>query len=153
MLASDEDLAKVALDDGFTKDDAVIVTGADPMATYRVAAALRYMGVGDVRVLNGGLAAWTSAGYEVETSSNKPEPVSDFGATIPTNPDLIDTIEEVKEKVLQNPDEYTLVDNRTWEEHIGETSGYSYHDKMGRIPGAVYGYAGSRGCHHSPIFP
>ena len=45
------------------------------MAAYRVAAVLSYIGVEDVRVLNGGLAAWTGAGYEVETTSNKPEPV------------------------------------------------------------------------------
>ena len=28
-------------------------------------------------------------------------------------------------------------------EYIGKISGYSYHDKKGRIPGAVYGYAGT----------
>ena len=50
------------------------------MAAYRVAAVLSYIGVEDVRVLNGGLAAWTGAGYELETASNKPEPVTDFGA-------------------------------------------------------------------------
>lgn len=38
--------------------------------------------------------------------------------------------------------EFTLVDNRTWDEYTGKSSGYSYHDKMGRIPGAVFGYAG-----------
>ena len=32
-----------------------------------------------------------------------------------------------------------LVDNRSWDEYIGKISGYSYHDKKGRIPGAVYG--------------
>ena len=112
------------------------------MAAYRVAVVLRYIGVEDVRVLNGGLAAWTGAGYEVETTSNKPEPVKDFGATIPANPDLVDTQDELKSEILANPDKATLVDNRTWEEYIGETSGYSYHDKAGRIPGAVYGYAG-----------
>ena len=37
---------------------------------------------------------------------------------------------------------FTLVDNRTWQEFIGETTGYSYHDKAGRIPGALFGYAG-----------
>ena len=141
MLASDEELSKFALDYGFTKDDTVIVSGAEQMAAYRVALVLKYMGVGDVRVLNGGLGAWTSAGYEVETESNKPESGSDFGAAIPANPDVIDTIEEAKAG-LAKPEEFTLVDNRTWAEHIGETSGYSYHDKKGRIPGSVYGYAG-----------
>ncbi|WP_416198989.1 MAG: Thiosulfate sulfurtransferase [Sporanaerobacter sp.] len=141
MLASDAELTQFALDYGFTKDDTIIVTGEAPMASYRVAMVLRYMGVKDVRVLNGGLNAWKAAGYEVETVSNKPVPGTDFGAKIPANPDLIDTIQEVKIG-LSKPDEFTLVDNRTWEEHIGESSGYSYHDKKGRIPGSVFGYAG-----------
>lgn len=141
MLADDDTLTKFALDNGFTKDDTVIVTGENQMAAYRVAVVLRYIGVKDVRVLNGGLGAWISAGYDVETESHKPTPVSDFGAEIPVNPDIIDTIEELKEK-LPNTEEFTLVDNRTWDEHIGKVSGYSYHDKKGRIPGAVFAYAG-----------
>ena len=86
---------------------------------------------------------WSGAGYELETTSNKPEPVKDFGAAIPANPNLVDTQDELKSEILANPDKATLVDNRTWEEYIGETSGYSYHDKAGHIPGAVYGYAGT----------
>ena len=141
MLASDEELAKFANDYGFTKDDTVIVTGPDVMASYRVAVVLRYIGINDVRVLNGGNNAWTSAGYELETKSNKPVAGNDFGATIPANPDLIDTQAELKEMLKDS--NYVLVDNRSWDEYIGKISGYSYHDKKGRIPGAVYGYAGT----------
>lgn len=141
MLASDEDLAKFANDYGFTKDDTIIVTGPDVMASYRVAVVLRYIGINDVRVLNGGNDAWTSAGYELETKSNKPVAGNDFGATIPANPDLIDTQAELKEMLKDSNN--VLVDNRSWDEYIGKISGYSYHDKKGRIPGAVYGYAGT----------
>lgn len=141
MLASDEELAKFANDYGFTKDDTVIVTGPDVMASYRVAVVLRYIGINDVRVLNGGNNAWTSAGYEHETKSNKPVAGNDFGATIPANPDLIDTQAELKEMLKDSNN--VLVDNRSWDEYIGKISGYSYHDKKGRIPGAVYGYAGT----------
>ena len=141
MLASDEDLAKFANDYGFTKDDTVIVTAPDLMASYRVAVVLRYIGINDVRVLNGGNNAWTSAGYELETKSNKPVAGNDFGATIPANPDLIDTQAELKEMLKDSNN--VLVDNRSWDEYIGKISGYSYHDKKGRIPGAVYGYAGT----------
>ena len=141
MLASDEELAKFANDYGFTKDDTVIVTGPDVMASYRVAVVLRYIGINDVRVLNGGNNAWTSAGYELETKSNKPVAGNDFGATIPANPDLIDTQAELKEMLKDS--NHVLVDNRSWDEYIGKISGYSYHDKKGRIPGAVYGYAGT----------
>ena len=141
MLASDEELAKFANDYGFKKDDTVIVTGPDVMASYRVAVVLRYIGIDDVRVLNGGNAAWTSAGYELETKSNKPVAGNNFGATIPANPDLIDTQAQLKEMLKDSNN--VLVDNRSWDEYIGKVSGYSYHDKKGRIPGAVYGYAGT----------
>ena len=141
MLASDEELAKFANDYGFTKDDTVIVTGPDVMASYRVAVVLRYIGINDVRVLNGGNNAWTSAGYELETKSNKPVAGNNFGATIPANPDLIDTQAQLKEMLKDSNN--VLVDNRSWDEYIGKISGYSYHDKKGRIPGAVYGYAGT----------
>ena len=141
MLASDEELAKFANDYGFTKDDTVIVTGPDVMASYRVAVVLRYIGIDDVRVLNGGNAAWTSAGYELETKSNKPVAGNNFGVTIPANPDLIDTQAQLKEMLKDSNN--VLVDNRSWDEYIGKVSGYSYHDKKGRIPGAVYGYAGT----------
>lgn len=141
MLASDEELAELAKKLGLKKDDTVIVTGEATMAAYRVALVMRYIGVEDVRVLNGGNAAWTSAGYELETASNKPEPSDDFGGEIPGNPDLIDTIAEAKEG-LETPEKFVLVDNRTWDEHIGKESGYSYHDKKGRIPGSIFGYAG-----------
>lgn len=141
MLASNEELAKFANDYGFTKDDTVIVTGPDVMASYRVAVVLRYIGINDVRVLNGGNDAWTSAGYELETKSNKPVAGNNFGATIPANPDLIDTQAQLKEMLKDSNN--VLVDNRSWDEYIGKVSGYSYHDKKGRIPGAVYGYAGT----------
>lgn len=141
MLADDDTLAEFALRFGFTRDDVVIVTGEEQMAAYRIALVLRYIGVEDVRVLNGGTLAWTLAGYQLEEKSNKPSPVADFGGQIPGDPSVIDTIEEVKAE-LKKPATYTLVDNRTWDEHIGKISGYSYHKKKGRIPGSVFGYAG-----------
>jgi len=141
MLAGDDTLKEFALKFGFAKDDVVVVTGSEQMAAYRIALVLRYIGIEDVRVLNGGTLAWTLVGYELEMKSNEPVPVTDFAGKIPGDPSVIDTIDEAKNG-LQTPDTYTLVDNRTWDEHIGKISGYSYHDKKGRIPGSVFGYAG-----------
>ncbi len=140
MLADDASLLKVMLDNGLSAKDTVIVSGEAQLAAYRVALVLRYAGVQDVRVLNGGLSAWTQAGYELETTANTPVSITDFGGSFPGNPDLIDTIDELKASLTS--DKFTLVDNRTWDEFIGKSSGYSYHDKMGRIPGAKFGYAG-----------
>ncbi|WDV48206.1 rhodanese-like domain-containing protein [Clostridiaceae bacterium M8S5] len=151
MLASDDELKKFALNYGFTKDDTVILTSEEPLASYRVATVLKYIGVKDVRVLNGGTLSWTLAGYELEKTSNKPAPVTDFGRAIPGNPDVIDTMDEVKIG-LKSKNRFILVDNRTWKEHIGEISGYSYHDKKGRIPGSVYGHAGKENSYSMEYF-
>lgn len=144
MLDKDSNLANWALENGFKKSDTVIVSSEFQIAAYRLAVVLRYIGVEDVRVLNGGIGAWKTAGYELEKTSNKPVKVTDFGGKIPGRPELIDTIPELKEE-LKKPDQYTLVDNRTWKEYIGEESGYDYVKEKGRIPGAVYGYSGYDG--------
>ena len=141
-LAPAERLEAFALAHGITCRDTILLSGADPMASFRLAVVLRYMGVRDVRVLHGGIAAWTAAGFVLETRRHQPVPVPSFGCPIPGRPELIDSITALKAR--QNPD-FTLVDNRTWEEHIGETSGYASHNKKGRIPGCVFGRAGSQG--------
>lgn len=150
MLADDATLEQFALINGFESTDTIIVTGEEQMAAYRVAVVLRYIGVEDVRVLNGGTQAWIDAGYELETSSIKAEAVESFGAVIPGNADIIETMDELKVS-LKSP-EFTLVDNRTYEEFIGEVSGYSYHDKAGRIPGAKFGYAGFENAYSMSFF-
>lgn len=149
MLDSDENLAKWALDFGFHVDDTVILSGDDQLAAYRIAVILQYIGVSDVRVINGGNGAWLSMGFELEDPI-EPIATTDFGAIIPVNSHLIITIPELKER-LEQPDSYVLLDNRSWEEHIGETSGYSYHELAGRIPGSVFGHAGFPGAGSSAV--
>ena len=150
-LADRETLAAFALEFGFTKSDTVIVTGEEPLAAYRVATVLRYIGVDDVRVLNGGNLSWTMAGYKLETDRHDPVATVDFGGVIPGNPDVIDTMDETRAGLL-TPDAFVLLDNRTWEEHIGQSSGYSYHDKKGRVPGAKFGYAGKKNAYGLEYF-
>ncbi|WP_415837449.1 rhodanese-like domain-containing protein [Parendozoicomonas haliclonae] len=140
-LAEDSSLLKTAQSFGLTRDDTVIVTGEEPLAAYRVASILEYLGVKDVRILNGGTRAWERAGYALETQSHDPVPGKGFGADKPLRPEVIDTLPELQTK-LTDKQHFTLVDNRTREEYLGESSGYSYHLKKGRIPGAVHGFAG-----------
>lgn len=143
-LAEDSILEKLLLDNGITSNDIVIATSPEPMAASRFAVICQYMGVKDVRVMNGGLVGWKSYGYELETKENKPTVATEFGVKVPARPELIDTLPEVKETLAnkEKSQEFVLVDNRTWEEHIGEVTGYSYHNKKGRIPGSVFGHAG-----------
>ena len=139
LLRNDEDLFNLAKSQGITTESTVITVGS-PIFACRYAVILQYLGVENVYVMSGGYDGWTDAGYELETGSNIPTPVADFGATEPQNPDLIDTVLETKD--LLETDDFILVDNRRIEEHKGETSGYGYFPYKGRIPGAVFGYAG-----------
>ncbi len=132
-LGDVETLRRFAMAHGLTQDDTVILSSEDPMAAHRVAVVLRYMGVGDVRVLNGGLAAWKQAGYAVETERHGPSSAGEFGVPVPARPWLIDTIEQVRAG-LKNPADFVLVDVRSREEFAGQTSGYRYWRRAGRIP-------------------
>ena len=143
-LGNPDVLSQFAEKYGFPADDTAIISGEDPTASYRLAIVLRYMGVEDVRVLNGGFGAWKAAKYPVETKSNPPPIATSFGVHIPRRPHLIDDITRVKSG-LRTPCEFTLVDTRTWAEFTGETSGYKYHFRKGRIPGSVYGQADFKG--------
>lgn len=139
LLDPDESLFNLAKSLGVTTQSTVITTGS-PIFSTRLAVILQYLGVDNVYVMSGGTTGWADAGYDLEKTDNVPTPVADFGATTPKNPDLIDTVAEVQEKIADS--NFVLVDNRTIEEYKGETSGYSYFDIAGRIEGAIYGYAG-----------
>ncbi|KAF0092052.1 MAG: cfa [Fusobacteria bacterium] len=140
LLEKDSVLFELAKSQGISIESTVVVTG-DPIFATRYAIILKYLGVEDVYVMSGGASSWSDAGFDMETKSNKGVAIKDFGTTSPKNSDLIDTVSEVKSKL--SDDKFMLVDNRTIEEYRGETSGYSYYDKAGRIEGAVFGYAGA----------
>lgn len=139
---SDPRLEKFAENNGITVNTTVVLYGADPMAAYRVAVILKYMGVKDVRVLNGGWAAWKNAAFTVETKPNQKQPVADFGAKVPLNKSYIIDMPEAKQ-ILADKNGSKLVDIRSWVEYIGQTSGYDYIKGKGRPAGSVWGHAGS----------
>lgn len=138
----DKELEKFALKNGITTDTTVVLYGSDSMPAFRVAVILKYMGVKDVRVVNGGFTAWKNSNFDVETKVNAKESVSAFGAVVPANPDYIIDLPEAKE-ILANKSTSTLVDIRSWDEYIGKISGYDYIKPKGRPAGAVWGHAGS----------
>ncbi|WHZ03542.1 sulfurtransferase [Neobacillus sp. YX16] len=138
----DKELEKFALKNGITTDTTVVLYGSDSMPAYRAAVILKYMGVKDVRVLNGGYTAWKNAGYQAETKENAKESVSAFGAEVPVNPDYIIDLPEAK-KILADKDDSILVDIRSWDEYIGKISGYDYIEPKGRPAGSIWGHAGS----------
>lgn len=138
---SDEDLEEMLLKYGVTHDTTAIVYGSDSTAAARAASVMMYAGVEDVRLLDGGYTSWTSANLEIEKETNQPNSVDSFGVEVPANPQYIIDTDEVKE--MLNDDDSVVVSIRSWEEYIGNTSGYNYIKPMGRIFGSKWGHAGS----------
>ena len=138
---SDDYLVKELLARGITSDTMVVLYGDQRMATSRVALVLMYLGVKDVRLLNGGYQAWKSAGYKVEKDIPKVNAAKDFGVNYPVHPEYIMDKKELKD--LLNDEDGVSVSVRSWVEYVGETSGYSFIDEKGRIAGSVWGHAGT----------
>ena len=139
---SDKELEKFAENNGITKDTTVILYGSDSMGAFRVASLLKYMGVNDVRVLNGGTQKWIDAGYKLEKTLTKKTQVSSFGAIIPVNKQYIIDLKEAKE-IVKDKNNSKLVDVRSWDEYIGKTSGYDYIKPKGRPQGSAWGHSGT----------
>ncbi len=140
-ISSDDELLKFLLAQGITYNSLIVLYGRDTMAAARAACILLYAGVNDVRILDGGFDAWLKAGYEVETRAQHPIPVEDFGREIPDHPEYI--IDMDTAKAFLADDQALLVSVRSWDEYIGETSGYDFIQPKGRIAGAVWGHSGS----------
>jgi thiosulfate/3-mercaptopyruvate sulfurtransferase len=138
---SDAVLAERLLAAGIRCDTTVVLYGRDTTAAARAAVLLMYAGVDDVRLLDGGWAAWKAAGYPIETICHRPTPVTDFGTTLPAHPEYLLGTEETRALVAEH--DATLVSVRSWAEYIGATSGYGYIQPRGRIAGDVWGHAGT----------
>ncbi|XLZ70711.1 rhodanese-like domain-containing protein [Massilia sp. SR12] len=145
---SDQALLALLLGHGICYDTTVILYGRNSLAAARAAHLMLYAGVADVRLLDGGLDGWLRAGHAVQRGAAPAvQPATSFGAAFPARPDfLIDTAQA--RELLQQPDG-ALVSIRTWQEHVGATSGYDYIAARGDIPGARWGRAGRDGDVHS----
>jgi 3-mercaptopyruvate sulfurtransferase SseA len=124
---------------GITPDTTVVVYSNDLVFSARLWWLLKYLGVTDVRMLNGGYAAWTAAGYAGETAINNPVATT-YSGTV--NAAVIATTANVLSTYYTSASTQ-MVDVRSDREYLGTSSGYSYLDLMGRIPGALWAYDGS----------
>ncbi|WP_296142596.1 sulfurtransferase [uncultured Anaerococcus sp.] len=93
-----------------------------------------------VKLIDGGIKTWMDKGYETEDGENKAVAKEDFKGEYPAHPEFIVTLEEAKKDIEDENDDIQYISTRTYEEYIGETSGYSYIPKAGEIPGAIYGH-------------
>ena len=146
---------------GITHDTTVVVYGRDTeghanekwpgrragqIAATRALMILRYAGVDDVRLLDGGYDWWVRTGNPLQIEPVEPTPVAEFGVQIPLRPEVIVDIDEAKQ-IIADPDGAALVSIRTWREHIGNVSGYNYIGPAGRIKGDVWGNCGTDAYH------
>ena len=134
FLLPDAELHAAMGNMGITADTTVIVYSNDPSFGARLWWILKYAGLNDVRLLNGGYAQWIANGFAGETDINYPSPAVFSGST---RPEYLATTDYVFANYT-NTDTTVIADNRSWEEHIGEKSGYGYLAAMGRIPNAVW---------------
>lgn len=137
-LLSAEEVEKYALSHGITKDTTVIMYGDDISGTARQAFGYIWLGVENVKILNGSLEAWNAAGYELETKKNEGTAAEKFGTEVPAHPEYWTSIEDAKNKV-ESDENFKLVSIRSEDEWLGKTSGYSYMNKAGEPKGAVWG--------------
>lgn len=138
---SDQALLQLLLDNGIRHNTTVVLYGRNTLAAARAAHLMLYAGVADVRMLDGGYAAWESAGLPLARGLAPPcRAASDFGADFPAHPEYLIDMQQAR-KLSQLPGA-VLVSIRTWNEYIGKTSGYSYIQAKGEIPGARWGRAG-----------
>ena len=121
-----DEIKKVMANYGITKDTTVIIYGADSGAT-RAAFVCLWAGVENVKVVNGGLDAWTKAGYETKTGVENPTATTkDFGTAVPAHPEYVLSMPwEVKAEMAKN-DKFRLVSIRSLDEFEGKKSGYDY---------------------------
>jgi thiosulfate/3-mercaptopyruvate sulfurtransferase len=144
----DTALERVLLAHGIRHDVTVILYGRNVLAAARVAHLLLYAGVADVRLLDGGFAAWRRAGLPLEAGpAHRAAAAHDFGAPFPARPDWLVDTGQVRDLLARGHG--TLASIRTWAEFTGATSGYDYIAACGEIPGALWGRAGADGDVHS----
>ena len=126
---------------GIDKDSSIIVYSTDSIGSGRGAAIMKYAGVEDVVMMNGTTSLWQAENLTIESGWNQPVAIDDFGITGPGDNSVIIDIDEARE--LRKQANSALVSIRSWKEYIGEVSGYNYFQKRGRIPGAIWGHAGT----------
>jgi molybdopterin synthase sulfurtransferase len=135
FLLSDAELKTAVGSMGITADTTVVVYSDSAIFAARLWWVLHYAGVSDVRILNGGFAAWQNSGYPVETTINNPQATTYTGTVLDTSRATTDYVEaHYTDGATQ------LVDVRSGSEYAGLISGYGYLVNKGRIPGATWAY-------------
>ncbi len=124
---------------GITSTSSITVYSEIPEAASRMVWCLLYTGVDSVRMLDGGLAGWQEAGFEVVENMKPRKPAPLFGRRLAGEPNYRNTTSVIR-KILEIKDSNAvIIDVRSFPEFQGDTSIYTYIPKVGRIAGARFG--------------
>lgn len=116
---------------GVTPDRPVVVyEGKSGMRAARAFWLLEYLGHPNVRVLDGGVPAWTAAGLPLTADTVVPVPSAWHGEP---QPDVLATADDVKQRLGKM--ETAIIDTRSDAEYYGEQVRAK---RGGAIPGAVH---------------
>ncbi|MBG9981252.1 sulfurtransferase [Facklamia sp. DSM 111018] len=137
-----EAMRDVFLSKGITCDSLLVfysIYARDIMyIASRMAFAAYYLGVDQVKILDGGIQAWQRAGFLLEEGSRNVQPVKEFGCSVPKRPEIyVQTPDDLLAYRQKYPD-HVLASVRTWKEFIGDNEGHAWNKGAGEIAGAVY---------------
>lgn len=135
FLLPDDQLKAAAGTMGITPDTTVVVYSNSFIFSARLWFILKYLGVSDVRIMNGGYQAWADAGYAGETVINDPVPTT-YAGTV--HPEYLATTDYVAARYAGST--AWVTDVRTGSEFAGMISGYGYLAAKGRVPNAIWAY-------------
>ena len=130
-LPSVDNLRKLLSNAGIG-DRATVVIYGSPIAAARMFFTLDYLGLTNVRVLNGGLAAWKAYGGAIEISPPKSFGVPSLDTT--PNPSRVVTADWIVQRLSSG--EMTLLDARPDAEFSGADGGMGGAHVKGHLPGA-----------------
>lgn len=139
---SPSEMRDVFLSKGITRNSLVVfysIYARDILyIASRMAFAAYYLGVDQVKILDGGLQAWQRAGYPIEKGATHPRPAVEFGINVPARPEIyVKTPQDLILLKKENP-ELLLTSVRTWNEFLGVNEGHHWNKGAGEIAGAVY---------------
>ena len=124
---------------GVTKDSRIVIyDDMNSRVAMRMYWSLKYFGLSNLQLLNGGRGAWANAGNELVTDAPNVTP-SEFKIET-VNEELSVNLDYIADR-LQNP-KVCLIDGRPIEQYSGKEPGKVFHtgaihQKRGHIPGAI----------------
>lgn len=125
---------------GISADKTVLLYSKDPTPSARVLMGLRYAGVNNVFILDGGYQSWLDAGRPGQMEPVPRKAVAAFGEAKQDPAITWYSTPQIRQIVQGGAAAKAIIDVRAREEYTGATHPYDYIPTAGRIPGAIYAH-------------